>query len=129
MCGMMQMHAMPAMPAQPEVCSGLSRPVIPIGGDCQITQGPQQVVVEPAIVAAPNIFHHHQNVSHIQPVITQDIHNIHCHHKYVVQEQKKCDEVIKHAHGLCIYRQQPKPLDSKHYYPITRSNFHQHIIP
>ena len=97
MCGMMQPPVMP----QP-ACSGLPPgPVIPIGGGCQVTQGPQQVVVEPAIMAAPNIFHHHQSVQHIQPVITQDIHNIHCHHKYVVQEQKKCDEVIKHTHGLC----------------------------
>jgi len=82
-------------------CSGLPRPVIPIGGGCQVTQGSPQVVVEPAIVAAPNIFHHHQSVQHIQPVITQDIHNIHCHHKYVVQEQKKGDEVVRHTHGLC----------------------------
>jgi len=93
---------MPAMaPVAPMASAGLPRPLIPVGGGCQITHGPQQVVVEPALVAAPNIFHHHQSVQHIQPVITQDIHNIHCHHKYVVQEQKKCDEVVKHSHGLC----------------------------
>jgi len=95
---------MSTMPMGSVGCSmqGLQSPVIPMGGGCQITQSPHpQVVVEPAIVAAPNIFHHHQSVQHIQPVITQDIHNIHCHHKYVVQEQKKCDEVVKHAHGLC----------------------------
>ena len=96
MCGMMP------MPAPVPPCSGLPPgPVIPLGGDCQVTHGPQQVVVEPPVVAAPNVFHHHQSVQHIQPIITQDIHNIHCHDKYVVQEQKKCDEVIKHAHGLC----------------------------
>ena len=93
---------MPHMPMHHHAgACGLPRPVISVGGGCQITQGPQEVVVEPPVVAAPNIFHHHHSVAHIQPVITQDIHNIHCHHKYVVQEQKKCDEVLKHTHGLC----------------------------
>lgn len=76
-------------------------PVIPIGGGCQVTQGPCEVVVEPALVAAPNVFHHHKSVQHIQPVITQDIHHCHTHHKYFVEEQKTCDKVVKHAHGLC----------------------------
>ena len=76
-------------------------PVIPVGGACQNIQMVPQVVVEPALMAAPNVFHHHQNVEHIQPVITQDIHHFHTHHNYVVQEQKQCDEVVKHAHGLC----------------------------
>ena len=103
MCGMAPMPApMPAMPIQPAGC-GLPRPpVIPLGGGCQVTQSPQpRVVVEPAIVAAPNIFHHHQDVAHIQPVITQDVHYCHSHHKYIVQEQKRADEVINKAHGLC----------------------------
>jgi len=104
MCGMMT--PMPMMPMQHTGCE-LSRPVIPMGGGCQVTQCPQpRVVVEPAIVAAPNIFHHHQDVQHIQPVITQDVHYCHSHHKYVVQEQRRADEVINKAHGLCIYRQQ-----------------------
>ena len=93
----------PVMPIQAPIASaiGLERPVIPIGGNCAISHGAPQVVVEPAIVAAPNVFHHHQNVQHIQPVITQDVHHYHTHHKYVVQEQKKADEVLNHAHGLC----------------------------
>jgi len=77
-------------------------PVIPVGGACLVSKNPQpQVVVEPPVVAAPNVFHHHQNVQHIQPVITQDVHHYHTHHEYVVQEQKKADEVLNHAHGLC----------------------------
>lgn len=96
---------MPMMPVQPSSCGmnvGLPSPVIPMGGGCQVTQSPQpQVVVEPALVAAPNIFHHHRDVQHIQPVITQDVHYCHSHHKYVVQEQKRADEVINKAHGLC----------------------------
>ena len=96
---------MPMMPAQHAGCGtmhGLQRPVIPIGGGCQVTQSPHpQVVVEPAIMAAPNIFHHHQDVQHIQPVITQDVHFCHSHHNYVVQEQRRADEVINKSHGLC----------------------------
>ena len=80
----------------------LERPIIPVGGACQVSHCPQtQVVVEPALLAAPNIFHHHQNIEHIQPVVTQDIHHYHTHHKYVVKEQKKADEILSHAHGLC----------------------------
>jgi len=112
MCGAMPVP--PMMPTQVAGCNmaqvmpvaapmpGLPRPVIPLGGGCQINQNPQtQVVVEPTLVAAPNIFHHHQNVQHIQPVVTQDVHHFHSHHKYVVQEQRKADEVLNHAHGLC----------------------------
>ncbi|MCL1990819.1 MAG: hypothetical protein FWG67_08025 [Defluviitaleaceae bacterium] len=102
----------PVMPFQPmghgmaPICpveaAGVERPVIPLGGDCQVNQNPQtKVVVEPTLLAAPNVFHHHQNVQHIQPVVTQDIHHYHSHHNYVVQEQKKADEVLNHAHGLC----------------------------
>lgn len=80
----------------------LETPVLPFGGACHTNHNPQtEVVVEPAIVAAPNIFHHHKNVQHIQPVITQDIHNYHSHHQYVAQEQKQADEIVTHAHGLC----------------------------
>jgi len=102
MCGMTTpMPMMPMQPMQHTGC-GLSRPVIPVGGGCQVTHSPQpRVVVEQAIVAAPNIFHHHQDVQHIQPVITQDVHYCHSHHKYVVQEQRRADEVINKAHGLC----------------------------
>jgi len=89
------------MPIAPVGGCELPSPVIPIGGACQTTHSQPQVVVEPALVAAPNVFHHHQKVEHIQPVITQDIHHYHTHHNYVVQEQKKCDEVLKHNHGLC----------------------------
>ena len=97
------MAHMPTMPIHAAGCdmTPRPRPVIPMGGGCQVTQGPSEVVVEPALCAAPNIFHHHKCVQHIQPVITQDIHHIHCHHKYVVEEQRKCDEVVKHSHGLC----------------------------
>ena len=97
----------PHMPIQPTgmgmmPCAGLPRPMIPMGGGCQITQNPQpQVVVEPPLTAAPNVFHHHQSVQHIQPVITQDIHHCHTHHKYVVQEQSCPDKVVNHSHGLC----------------------------
>ena len=98
MCGM---APMPMMPTHTP-CGMGPGPVIPVGGGCQVTHSPQpQVVVEPALVAAPNIFHHHQDVQHIQPVITQDIHYCHSHHKYVVQEQRRADEVINRAHGLC----------------------------
>lgn len=83
------------------MAAGLQRPVIPLGGGCQVTQGPDEIVVEPVLLAAPNVFHHHREVQHIQPVITQDVHHYHSHHKYVVEEQKKADEVVKHAHGLC----------------------------
>ena len=76
-------------------------PVIPVGGACQTFHAQPQVVVEPALVAAPNIFNHHQTIKHIQPVVTQDVHHYHVHHEYAVQEQKKCDEVLKHEHGLC----------------------------
>ena len=101
------MCMMAPMPMHSGACGGHHHapvapgPVIPMGGGCQITQGAGEVVVEPALLAAPNIFHHHKSVKHIQPVITQDIHHYHSHHKYVVEEQKKCDEVLKHAHGLC----------------------------
>ena len=101
MCGV----PMPMMAPHPSPCgmgAGMPGPVIPMGGGCQVTQSPQpQVVVEPALVAAPNVFHHHRDVQHIQPVITQDIHYCHSHHKYVVQEQRRADEVINKAHGLC----------------------------
>ena len=94
-CGVMPMMA----PVSP--CGLPPGPVIPVGGGCQTIQMAPQVVVEPALMAAPNVFHHHQNVEHIQPVITQDIHHFHTHHNYVVQEQKQCDEVVKFNHGLC----------------------------
>jgi len=109
MCGIMPMVA-PIMPVCPSTLA--PGPVIPVGGACQNTQMAPQVVVEPALCAAPNVFHHHQKVEHIQPVITQDIHHFHTHHNYVVQEQKKADEVVNHSHGLCIYRQQPETLIS-----------------
>lgn len=94
MAPMPMMHAHSMAPVEPG-------PVIPVGGGCQVTEGPYEVVVEPALVAAPNVFHHHKSVKHIQQVVTQDIHHYHSHHKYVVEEQKQCDEVVKHAHGLC----------------------------
>ena len=96
-------HAPMPMPMMPPVASAcLERPIIPVGGACHVNHCPQtQVVVEPALLAAPNVFHHHQNVQHIQPVVTQDIHHYHTHHKYVVKEQKKADEILNHAHGLC----------------------------
>ena len=101
MCGVAPMP-MPMMPVAPVASACLARPIIPVGGGCQISHCPHtQVVMEPALVAAPNVFHHHQNVKHIQPVVTQDIHHYHSHHKYVVQEQKRPDEVCKHTHGLC----------------------------
>jgi len=92
------MPMMAPMPCHTPVMPG---PVIPLGGACQTVQCAPMVVTEPALVAAPNVFHHHQSVQHIQPVITQDIHHFHTHHKYVVQEQKQCDEVMKFNHGLC----------------------------
>ena len=95
---MPMMHAHPIGCGMTPVAPG---PVIPVGGECAVTQEPCEVVVEPALVAAPNIYHHHKNVQHIQPVITQDIHHYHSHHKYMVEEQKQCAEVVKHAHGLC----------------------------
>ena len=106
MCGVSPMPTMPmhsaGMGMMPATNAGLPRPVIPIGGGCQITQNPHpQVVVEPPLIAAPNTFHHHQSVQHVQPVITQDVHHLHCHHKYVVQEQRQAAEVLKHTHGLC----------------------------
>ena len=97
MCGP-QMPLMPHPIAPPPLAPG---PVIPVGGACHVSHGPGEVVIEPALLAAPNVFHHHKNVQHIQPVITQDVHHYHSHHKYVVKEEKKCDEVVKHAHGLC----------------------------
>ena len=106
---MMGHHHMPMMQ--------LETPVLPFGGGCHIEHCPQpEVVVEPAIVAAPNIFHHHKNVQHIQPVITQDIHNYHSHHQYVAQEQKQADEVVTHAHGLCgpATTQPAKPCGCPH---------------
>ena len=99
MCGGMMPMMAPVMPTCPSTVA--PGPVLPFGGACQTVQMAPQVVVEPALMAAPNVFHHHQKVEHIQPVITQDIHHIHTHHNYVVQEQKKCDEVVNHSHGLC----------------------------
>ena len=100
MCGI-KPAIMPMMPVAP-VAPCLPRPIIPMGGACEILKNPHpKVVVEPAIVAAPNVFHHHQFVEHIQPVVTQDIHHYHSHHEYVVKEQKKADEVLNHVHGLC----------------------------
>jgi len=103
MCGMMPpMQVMPPHPTGCGMMHGGAGVTIPLGGGCQVTQSPQpQVVVEPTLVAAPNIFHHHQDVQHIQPVITQDIHYCHSHHNYVVQEQRKADEVVSKSYGLC----------------------------
>jgi len=101
---MMPVHpvARPVPLMAPMAPTCLERPVIPMGGGCHVSHNPQpQVVVEPALLAAPNVFHHHQNVQHIQPVVTQDIHHYHTHHKYVVKEEKKADEILKYAHGLC----------------------------
>jgi len=96
------MHVAPMpLPAPLPAAPMMPGPVIPLGGACQITHGGAEVVVEPALLAAPNIFHHHKCVKHIQPVITQDVHHYHSHHKYVVEEQKKACEVVSHAHGLC----------------------------
>ena len=97
MCG----GAAPVMPRPHCGGAGLPSQVIPLGGGCQTIHEPCEVVVEPALMAAPNIFNHHKHVQHIQPVITQDIHNIHTHHNYVVQEERKAAEFVKHAHGLC----------------------------
>jgi len=80
----------------------LARPVIPVGGGYYHNHHPQtQIVVEPPVVASPNIYHNHHFVEHVQPVITQDIYYNHGHHKYVACEQKQSDQVINYEHGLC----------------------------
>jgi hypothetical protein len=92
---------MPVQPGYGGMSVPVQSPVIPIGGQVQTIQGPSEVVMEPALVAAPNVIHHHKCVEHIQPVITQDIHHCHTHHKYVVKEESKQKEIFNHAHGLC----------------------------
>ena len=76
-------------------------PILPFGGGCHVTKGPAEVVVEPSVLAAPNVFHHHKHVDHIVPVVTQDVHHYHAHHNYTVKEQKQAAEVLTHNHGLC----------------------------
>lgn len=50
--------------------------------DCQT-----QVIVEPAVVSAPNIINHHRRVEHIVPVITENIHRNHTTHEFVVRPE------------------------------------------
>ena len=101
-CHSMMAPMMAPMPAPACHMPLPAGPVLPFGGGCEQLHNPHtQVVVEPTMVAAPNVFHHHQNVEHIVPVLTQDIHHFHNHHSYAVKHEHKPDEVLTHNHGLC----------------------------
>jgi len=91
-----------ALPEQVEGCGQSFAPgqVLNVGGGCKVSHGEVQTVVEQPVYAAPNVFHHHNTIKHIQPVVVQDVHHYHSHHEYVIQQQKKADEVIEHSHGV-----------------------------
>jgi len=48
-----------------------------------------EVIVEQAVVTAPNIVNHHRRIEHIVPVITEDIHRHHNHHQFVARPEPR----------------------------------------
>jgi len=61
-----------------------------VSGQCQnICDSQVEVVIEPAMVTAPNIINHHRRVEHIVPVITEDIHQHHTHHEFVARPEQR----------------------------------------
>lgn len=59
-------------------------------GQCQdLWDSQAEVVVEPAMVTAPNIINHHRRIEHIVPVITENIHQHHAHHEFVARPESR----------------------------------------
>lgn len=59
-------------------------------GQCvDVFDSQREVVIEPAVMTAPNIINHHRRVEHIIPVITEDIHRFHNHVQFVVRPEPR----------------------------------------
>lgn len=60
------------------------------GGQCQdLFDSQVEVVVEPAVVTAPNIINHHRRVEHIVPIITEEVHQYHDNHEFVARPENR----------------------------------------
>ncbi|MCL1989378.1 MAG: hypothetical protein FWG67_00660 [Defluviitaleaceae bacterium] len=58
-------------------------------GQCTDLFDQSEVIIEPAVVTAPNVFNHHRRIEHIVPVITEDIHRHHAHHQFVARPEPR----------------------------------------
>ena len=61
-----------------------------VGGRCQdLFDSQVDVIVEPAMITAPNIINHHKRIEHIVPIITEEIHQHHNHHEFVARPESR----------------------------------------
>ena len=76
-------------------------------GQCVDLFEQAEVIIEPAVVTAPNVFNHHRRVEHIVPVITEDIHRHHQHHEFVARPEPRMRQTFDS--DISIGRPLPAP--------------------
>jgi hypothetical protein len=70
------------------------------GFTCNANFETTQCVMEPPLMCAPTLIHHHNRVQHMVPCIKTNIHHVHNHHEWLPFVQSEVNEAVNHSHGV-----------------------------